>query len=178
MGGYIMKKIIAFALAIALALSLCGCIPSTSTQPTVQKVTDPSDPSAITYKDYDNTLEGLCKYLAALGYAYDFKDATGDESTDPVVMQAEMIGAERGYKFSYTYKGDSAVLELYYYKDTTGDHYKQVQSEGKLTIADIEGGTVEATLSKNGKYMMVYSDTGENDERTAALLEAFTGFYA
>lgn len=173
-----MKKILAFILAVAVVLSLCGCMSAAKVQK-VQTVTDPTSTEGISYKDYNDTLEGLCAYFADLGYAYNFTEATKDQAADPVVMAADMIGADKGYKFTYTYSGDTVVLELYSYTDTDSDLYKQAKAEGKITITeDLAEGTVDVTLSDNGKYLMVYSDEGENEERENAIVDAFKGFWA
>lgn len=173
-----MKKIVAFLLAVIMVLALTGCMPAAQV-PKVQKVTDPTSVEGIKYEDYDNSLEGLCEYFADLGYAYNLPESTEDEFADPVKMNAGMIGADKGYKFTYTYGGETTVLELYYYSNTKNSYYKQAESEGKITVSsDIENGTVDVTLSDNGKYLMIYSDTGENEEREQAVTEAFKGFYA
>ena len=174
-----MKKIIALVLAMMLVLSLCACMPTSNTTK-VQEVTDPTNAEAVKYTDYADTLEGLCGYLADKGYVYALpKDATGDEIKDPVVMKADIIGADKGYKFTYTYGSSSIVLELYSYTDTNNKFYEQAKSEGKITVAeDLDGGTVDVVLSDNGKYLMIYNDAEENAEREALVTEAFKGFYA
>ncbi|MBQ3073459.1 MAG: hypothetical protein IJD19_02130 [Ruminococcus sp.] len=185
-----MKKVFAAVLIAVMIFSLCGCLGSGAAAPKVQKVTDPEEPDKIVYTDYEDTLEGLCGYMADLGYAYNFAEvedektekkhaATGDESEDPHPMLADMIGAERGYKFTYTYKGDSQVLELYYYTDTNNEFYKQIKADGELTVKgdDFEK-TVEATLCDNGKYVMIFHCGKDNEEREAAMEKAFKEFHA
>ncbi|MBQ8001736.1 MAG: hypothetical protein IJ298_11195 [Ruminococcus sp.] len=173
-----MKKIFAMLLVVVLVLSLTACM-NTSNTPKIQKVTDPTSVEGIEYKDYEDSLEGLCAYFADMGYAYDMPEATGDEMTDPVVMRADMIGADKGYKFTYTYAGETVVLELYSYTDTDSDFYKQAKSEGKITVTEeLDEGTVDVVLSDNGKYLMIYNDPAEDAEREAAITEAFKGFYA
>ena len=172
-----MKKIIAFLLSVLLVLSLAGCGGKVEAGPT--QVEDPENRDSVKYTDYEDTLEGLCEYMADLGYAYDFKeDATGDEAKDPISMRAQMIGAERGYKFTYGYDGKTGVLELYFYTNTDNQWYEQIKEEGKLTVAEgLDGGTVEAVLSDNGKYVMIHSYEGKNEERMEAIKDAFKGFY-
>lgn len=178
-GGNIMKKIIALVLAVMLVLSLCACMPN-SRGPKIQEVTDPTNPESIKYTDYADSLDGLCNYFADMGYVYALPDdATGDEIKDPVVMKADIIGADEGYKFTYIYGSSTIVLELYSYTDTNSKFYKQAKSEGKITVAeDLDEGTVDAVLSDNGKYLMIYNDSEENAEREALVTEAFKGFYA
>lgn len=174
-----MKKIIAIVLAAMLAFSMCACMNTANSAPKIQSVTEPSDVSGVSYKNYEDSLEGLCAYFADMGYAYPFPESTSDEMTDPAVMRADMIGADRGYKFTYTFDGKNVVLELYSYSDFTSSYYKQIKSEGKVTVTtDLEEGTVDAVLSDNGRYVMIYTPAEENEERDSAILEAFKGFYA
>lgn len=173
-----MKKFLAFILVAVLAVSLCACA-STATTTKIQDVTDPTSTEGIEYTNYEDSLEGLCEYFADLGYAYAFPESTEDEMTDPVVMSADMIGADKGYKFTYNYGGETTVLELYSYSDTDSDFYKQAKSEGKITVTEeLDEGTVDVILSDNGKYLMIYNDPAENAERETAITEAFKGFYA
>ncbi len=173
-----MKKIVALVLALMLLVSLCACMPNANT-PKIQEVTDPATTDEIKVENYEDSLEGLCKYFADMGYVYAMPEATGDEMTDPVVMRAEMIGADKGYKFTYTYGGEIVVLELYSYTDIDSDFYKQAKNEGKITVTEeLEEGTVDVVLSSNGKYLMIYNDPAENAEREAAIVDAFKGFYA
>ncbi len=173
-----MKKIVALMLALMLMISLCACMPNANT-PKIQNVTDPTSVEGIEYKDYENSLDGLCAYFADMGYVYAMPETTSDEMTDPVVMRADMIGADRGYKFTYTYGGETVVLELYSYTDTESAFYKQAKSEGKITVTEeLDEGTVDVVLSTNGKYLMIYNDPAEDAEREAAITEAFKGFYA
>lgn len=172
-----MKKILAFALAVLALMSFGGCMGAAGT-PKVQTVTAPATTDEISYKKFDDSLDGLCAYLTALGYAYDIKEATGDEAADPVVMKADIIGAAKGYKFTYMFDGKTTVLEVYEYTDRNNDFYKQAQS-GKITISeDIKNGTVDVTLSDNGKYLLIYTDEAENIDREKQLITAFKGFYA
>ncbi|MBQ9742534.1 MAG: hypothetical protein IJV88_02520 [Ruminococcus sp.] len=169
-----MKKIFAFTLAVLLAFSLCGCMRNPNTAK-IPQVTDPAEDTKIEAKDYEDTLDGLCAYFADLGYAF---PTSGDE-IEAVVMDADIIGADAGYKFTYTYGGDQVTLELYSYSDTDNQFYKQAKSEGKITVAeDLEQGTVDVTLSDNGKYLMIYNAEEENEERENAIKEAFVGFHS
>ncbi len=173
-----MKKIIAFVLAVMLVLSLCACMPN-SKGPKIQEVTDPATTDEIKVENYENTLDGLCAYFADMGYAYAMPETTGDEMTDPVVMKADMIGADKGYKFTYNYDGETVVMELYSYTDTNNAFYKEAKNEGKITVTEeLEEGTVDVVLSTNGKYLMIYNDAAENAEREAEIVKAFKEFYA
>lgn len=174
-----MKKIFALLLVAVMMLSFTACMSPASRAPKIQEVTDPATTDEIKVADYEDSLEGLCEYFADMGYVYDLPEATDDEMTDPVVMKADMIGATKGYKFTYNYDGETVVLELYSYTDTNNEYYKQAKSEGKITVTEaLEEGTVDVVLSDNGKYLMIYNDAAENAEREAAIVKAFKDFYA
>lgn len=173
-----MKKIFAILLAVVMVCSLTACMNTNSTAK-IQEVTDPESTDGVVYENYEDSLEGLCAYFADLGYVYAMPESTEDEITDPVVMRADMIGADKGYKFTYTYGGETVILELYSYTDTENDYYKQAKAEGQITVTEeLDEGTVDVVLSTNGKYLMIYSDPAEDAEREAAIVEAFKGFYA
>lgn len=168
-----MKKILAMVLVIAAVLSLGGCM-STGTK--VITATDPADPEKIVYTDYDLSLEGLCNYLDDLGYmVYDY-DASKDEAGSATIkMQADMIGAEKGYKSSYTYDGGSWVVEAYYYKDTKSDMYKEAKSGTIVLTEEIEDGSFEITV--NNQFALVVNAPEDKAERKEAIIEAFKNFY-
>lgn len=169
-----MKKILAFVLAIAAVLSLSACMGTGATK--TPTATDPTDPSKIVYTDYDYSLEGLCKYLNDLGYMVFDYDASKDEAGSATIkMQADLIGAEKGYKSSYNYGRDKWVVEAYYYADTNSDMYKEAQS-GTFTISDeIEDGSFEITVNNN--FAIVVQDVKNGEERKADIIEAFKNFY-
>lgn len=168
-----MKKILAFVLAIAAVLALAGCATTASQTATA---TDPSDPAKIVYTDYDCTLEGLCNYLDDLGYMVFDYDASKDEAgTATIKMQADMIGAEKGYKSSYTYDGGKWAVEAYYYKDTTSDMYKEAQTGTILLTEEIEDGSFEITV--NNRFALVVNAPDDTAERQEDIVEAFKNFY-
>lgn len=172
-----MKKILAFMLLVVMVLSFSGCMPSSSKAPKIPTVTDPATADEVAYTSYEDSLRGVCEYMEAKGFIYALPEATGDELTDPHKMDAAFIGADEGYKFTYTYDKKVVTVEIYSFSNTDGQHYQQAKSEGKVTIAeDIQNGTVNATLSGNGKYMMMYTDAGERTEREAKAVEAFKAF--
>lgn len=168
-----MKKILAFALAVVAVLSLAGCMGTGAKKITA---TDPADPDKIVYTDYSYSLDGLCKYLDDLGYMVFDYDASKDEAGEATIkMQADMIGAEEGFKSSYYYDGDKWTVEVYYYKDTTSDMYNEAKS-GTFTISEeIDNGAFEITVSNN--FAIVVQDVKDGEERKEAIIEAFNDFY-
>ena len=168
-----MKKILAMILVALSVISLTGCF-STGTK--TATATDPTNPEKITYKDYSNNLEGLCNYLDDLGYMVFDYDASKDEAgTATIKMQADLIGAEKGYKSTYTYNKGTWVVEAYYYKDTTTDMYKEAQSGTYKITDEIENGSFEITV--NGSFALVVNGPDDGDERKADIIEAFKNFY-
>lgn len=173
-----MKKILAVLLALITVFSLTGCMATNVAKP--QKVTEPASPEKISYKNYEDTLEGLCQYMADLGYAYALP-SSNDESAAAIKMDAGVIGADAGYKFNYKSGSNTVTVEYYSYTDFDCDDYKQAKKEGKITIEiddTMEDVVVDAVLSKNGKYMMILNLAKENEEYGKAITEAFQGFYA
>lgn len=169
-----MKKILAMLLAVISVLSLSACMGGGTKVPTA---TDPSDPASVVYTDYNNNLEGLCDYLEDLGYMVFDYDASKDEAgTATMKMNAELIGAEKGYKSSFKYGNDQWTIEVYYYKDTNSDMYKQAQSGTVVLTEEIENGSFEITV--NGNYGIVIHAPKNGEEREKAIIEAFNKFYA
>ena len=169
-----MKKILAMLLAVISVLSLSACMGGGTKVPTA---TDPSDPASVVYTDYSNNLEGLCNYLEDLGYMVFDYDASKDEAgTATMKMNAELIGAEKGYKSSFKYGNDQWTIEVYYYKDTASDMYKQAQSGTVVLTEEIENGSFEITV--NGNYGIVIHAPKNGEEREKAIIEAFNKFYA
>lgn len=167
-----MKKIIAMILVLMMLASFAGC--ATAGTKTVS-ATDPTNPESISYKDYDNSLSGLCDYLDDLGYmVYDYNASADEAGTSTIKMNAELIGAEEGYKSSYNYDKNNWVVEVYFYKDTNSDEYKEAQT-GKFTFEGVEDGTFDITVNNN--YAIVVTAPEDGEEREKAIVEAFNNFY-
>lgn len=174
-----MKRILCFTLVVIMALSLCACgrrtTDNTPEYKTVSgEVSSPDE--VVSSKDYADTLEGLCKYLKDKNCIYELPETSGDEKiTDPVVMIASEIGADKGYKFTYKYDGREVVTEVYSYTDTDNMWYQQAVNDGEITLSDdIVNGTFDVTV--NGKYVMVYNDSEAGAERKAQVIDVFKSF--
>ncbi len=176
-----MKKILAFVLLILCVFSLVGCM-GTGNKVVTPTVTNPSAPAStadeVSYKNYDNNVKGLCEYMADLGYAYDFPATDDEKAVAPIKMDAELIGAEEGYKFTFILNKETYTVEFYEFKDTTGEHYLEAKKNGTITLGEGEvETTVEVTLSKNGKYMFICHCDEDNKDTEAAMIKAFNAFY-
>ena len=150
-----MKKILTILLcAVLISAFAVGC-----------GVNDPlnsSDPenteAQIKDTDYPDTIEGIYQYMLALDLI---------SETDPVEMAADLIGAEKGNKYSYKLNGKNVVVELYSYNtdklsDTAKEIIDSVKTTGKFQILGLD--EVEAVMSDSGRYLLIYSDTAFNSK--------------
>ncbi|MEE3333557.1 MAG: hypothetical protein VZR54_04680 [Ruminococcus sp.] len=144
-----------------------------ATEAESEAATEPPKPA-----DYKDNLNGLRDYLKDLGYITIDKD-----NANVSKMNAKLIGAQKGNKYVM---GDVSI-EIYEYKldgenKTRDEMLDSVKSKGSFTLYEKE---VKATLSDNGKYLMIYSNSkiDENDKNSdayklrEATIKAFKGFY-
>lgn len=173
------KKWIAVVLAAMLCVSMTAC--ATSSQTTVETLetssTAEDGETAVETKDpanYDDDIQGLCKYLK------DSALTVGER----VQMSYDVIGAANGYKYAYQYNGSSVQLEVYEFPTEEISEIAQqvidsVRANGSFEILD---NTVPATLSADGRYMLIYTDSKAekeelnkaHKEHVMACFEAFT----
>ena len=110
--------------------------------------------------DYENTYAGLCNYLLAHGYINPLEDNKNITFTE---MDYSLVGASQGNKFTCQMEGMSNVtIEIYdFTKSASPDEvYNSVKKDGKFSILGLD--EVNAYLSDNGKYMMIYTDSNIN----------------
>ena len=159
-----MKKwtLLVAALIMAGSLSACGAgdLGSSSVPPTESTVSDTSTAEPQSEPEYTHDLDGLANKLAFHGYI----DASKKQQ-----MRADFIGAEseKGFKYAMS----SGTLELYEYdpsnlSDKAKECIEEVKSTGKVTVLK-DYGPVDAVLSNNEKYLMIYQDS-QNDEQAIA----------
>ncbi len=136
-------------------------------------------------KDYKDTFDDLCKYLSANGYINALEENKDKSFND---MKYELVGASNGKKFICTMQGaNNVTVELYdFSKPASPDEvYNNVKNNGKFSILGLD--EVNAYLSDNGKYMMVYTDASvnwkepdknaDNYKRFEEILKAFKEFH-
>lgn len=176
-----MKKIILTVMAAAMVFSCTACV-STGTQYETIYTSEAPDASSVKQDDYEDDLDGLTKYLIALGYA--------PQNTTATKMLSETIGAKDGVRYVYIVNSNTVDLELYEYDtenltDRAKEVLDEVKKNGRFTLfTDDETGesqTFDAILSDNGKYLMIYIDSSTDENNVAhkkALTEAFKGFKA
>lgn len=149
-----MKKLFAAILAAAMfSVMAAGCMGMGQKAP----VATGDEAASQNAADYENNFEGLCNYLAAFGYINPVSDNADLTYT---IMDASLIGADRGRKFTEQSK-KKATIEIYEYSDTkneTADEVlKSVKDKGTFTILELP--EVKAMMSDNGKYLMIYNDS-------------------
>lgn len=167
-----MKKLWIISMAAVLTVSFTACGAgnvSLSSQDTSSKAstsqTASSQPASSTIKveasSVSDDLAGLQKYLVG----------NAAVSGTPENMRADMIGAKTGVRYKYGANGgkDNVTLELYEFgtanlNATAQQVISDVKSTGKFTVV---GQKVDATLSKSGKYLMIYKNSATDDPNKA-----------
>lgn len=151
-----MKRIIALILCIGMfAAAATGCMGAGG--PQIEQY--PTNASK-EMKDYKDTFDDLCKYLSAKGY---INALEANENKSFNKMQYSLVGASNGKKFICTMQGaNNVTVELYdFSKPASPDEvYNKVKKDGKFSVLGLE--EVNAYISDNGKYMMVYTDSSIN----------------
>ena len=166
-----LKKILALVLVMVMAVSLTGCMTTkgqTSTELVVSAEEKNPDMSA-----YTNDFDGITKYLA------DCEVIAGEGAE----MSADFIGAVTGKKYAFSYEGQKATCEIYEYdlenlNDTAKAVIDSVKTKGYFESLDSE---VTATLSNNGKFLMIYVNSAKADNEVqqkmiARINDKFTNF--
>lgn len=156
-----MKKIIALSLClISIAVFCVGCgyqdalLNNQSTNTSTSEATTDEAANDIKSSDFEDSFNGLCSYFVKKGYIEDKENLV-------TKMDASLIGAVQGNKYTVRYEGKNVNIELYAYdlnnlSKEAEDIINSVKSDNKFQILDLP--VVEAYLSDNGKYLMVYYD--------------------
>ena len=160
-----MKKILAVCLVIITALSLAACAQAPQSKSETVKI-----------KDMDKKY-GLTQLCADLNK----KEYIPEEGTK---MEAQVIGAVTGYRFTTKVKDSNVTIERYEFdKDKLNEDAQKVISEvkekGYFNMLGYQD--VPAELSDNEKYMIIYRDDKaggdnpeqENKERKEAVMKIF-----
>ena len=175
-----MKKILLFVICAVMAVSFTGCFGSSGTSLEAVQTNAAPDAATIKADDYENNLAGLEEYFIALGYI--------PEKAEPTKMFSEVIGAVDGDRYNFTVDSSTVYVELYEYDlDNLEDEAKrvieEVKKDGKFYVFDDNGeGNIayEATLSDNGKYLMIYTDNSteeSNVQRKTDVINALKSFH-
>lgn len=173
-----MKKLVLLTIACMLTVLFTACGSSTGSKPEL------SSTASMAADGLPDTFDGLCDYLKGNGII----------SGDPIGMNAEIIGANAGRRYSATYDGGDIIVELYEFdmeklaaiaKEKNYDlakltelatrNLESIRNDGSLQIlSDREN--IPAILSNNGKYVMIYSDQNTNENHVAQQQKAQTLF--
>ncbi len=157
-----MKKFIAFIFLTILVISTSGCSSNQdkSELPNINA-------SAASDNSYENDINGLKKYLVD----------TGCITGEPIQMSFAIVGAKDGYRYNF----DSITVELYEFdtgnlNSTASNIVSSIKESGTFKMLDKD---VEAYLSNNEKFMLIYTDitnTEQRQERKSQVIEIFKNF--
>ena len=158
-----LKKVSILMLAFCLLVIFTACGAgdwrNQSSEPANADESSASAPAEVSQDDYEDSLDGLCKYLK------DSEIISGDATE----MRADMIGAEAGNMYVHSFEGGSVTVELYAYdldhlNDTGKSMLDSIKKNGTFTLLGTE---TPAILSDNGKYLMIYKDAKNDDVNVA-----------
>lgn len=148
-----MKKLIALALILVMTFALTAC----GGAPTVEIPKD----SILKVSELEDTSSGINKIS---------KDLLDKEyiPDDGIILSAATIGAEKGYRFTTKANDSQIVIELYQFNFTDLPEEGQktidsVKDNGKFDMMGISN--VQAEMSSNGKYLIVYQDAKVSAEK-------------
>ncbi len=184
---YFMKRVLAALLCAGMLIVFASGCMGGGKQTNPEDVATGDEASSLDPKDYKNNFEGLCNYFAAYGYINPKYD---DKNTE---MDASLIGAKVGKKFTAIRIDDKDVnnitIELYEYDTqnhnaTADEVIGSVKEDGTFSILELP--RVNAYLSDNGKYLMIYTDKGLDESKTDSdnykwreeVLEKFKTFHS
>lgn len=175
------KRIWLTAAILLLSLSFAACggagqptadlvLPWTDSRESSQTVSL-EDVEAISDGDYAHDLTGLVAYL---------KDSYL-LAGEPLEMSYDVLDAVSGEKYSFTFRSSMVSVELYEFDmdhltEKAKGYLADVKENGHFTILDT---MVDAEISENGKYLMIYNDgkkDDENQEQKARAVEIFKAF--
>lgn len=155
-----MKKVgyLICSVSLLVALSACG-VGNVGGAPSGTAASSAVS-SAVSPADYEGSLSGLQKYMVA---------AAGFSGT-PEAMRADLIGAKSGVRYQFGHDGNKNVTaELYEYdpsalNETAKKFVADAKKSGEITVL---GEKTSASLSDNGKYMMLFRNTSTDDKNKA-----------
>ena len=160
-----MKKLLILFLAAVMAVSSTGCFGGNSTK--TEKTIDIVEPDKVSLDDYENTFDGLVNYFKKIGYI--LCKENGSSTATETDLNAEVINAKQGKRFQFPYNSSTSsnvtveLYELYTGENATpSDAVEQIKKNGKFDVLGID--EFEAYLSNNEKYIMIYTDTKDDDE--------------
>ena len=160
-----MKKILLIVLSLAMAVSISGCAGTGGSGLEGVETSSAADISKIKASSYSNDLKGLEEYLVDIKYI--------PKSCTPTEMMYKVIGAEKGDRYYYTVNDSAVFVELYEYdtNNLNADAKRvigEVKETGKFHVlsedTSEQSAAFEATISDNGKFLLIYQGSTENDD--------------
>lgn len=163
------KKVLVFAGAAALALALGACGGQVEQLDTLEPVSSGIDFAPAEAASFDDSLDGLCKYMETN------KAVAGEKD----YMSYKEIGAIDGCRYRFKFDGGTVQAEFYEFDlDNLGEKGREcVDSVTEKGFFTVLGNEAQAVM--NGKYMMVYTDSDKDEVNTAhsnEALELFNNF--
>lgn len=167
-----MKKLLPIILCAAIVFSVSGCTGG-GTQLTALSADNVPSADSVKMDDYKDNLDGLEKYLK--------KRAFLPSELEPTEMAYNLIGAVNGHRYMFTFNGSAVTAEFYEFdlNKLNDDAKKTIENVKKNGEFELLGIATEATLSDNGKYMMIYTDNSSdetNTKRKTDVLNAFKSY--
>lgn len=187
-----MKKLIAGIMAVMImAIGFAGCNNDPLSKENVEAVktetteaTTPTEAKDVEDKVYDETVDGLAQLFVDKGYM-----KIEDNNSNVTEMDASLIGAKKGKKYSTTYNGAEVIIEFYSFdmtdnklKETAEQTIKSVKENGWFQIFKLD--PVKAYLADGDKFLMIYTDKSnpaedsDNYKRMQEAIETFKDFPA
>lgn len=167
-----MKKIIVLCIAAfsTVLLTACGAgdVQGPDSQSSDVSTQESKVESDVNQDNYEDNVNGLKKYFEDMGYV----------SSDPVKMSAQFIGAKEGYRYQFKYEKSDVTVELYEYdldnlNSTANRVIDSVNSNGYFMMDKTQ---VDAYMSDNGRYMLIYSDNSKDEANVNRKDEVINNF--
>ena len=143
-----MKKILLIVVALTMILNLTSCNLNVNT---IKYPDAPETVEGVKHDSYEDNLTGLTNYFKDKGYILDFK-----------------------------HSGVKVRVELYEYNlnelnDIANESLNGVRENGKITVQNT---SIDAIISDNGKYLMIYTKDKDSDESIKREQEVINDFKA
>lgn len=185
-----MKKLIAGLMAVMImAVGFAGCnndplskqnVEANKTETT--EATTPDETKNVEAKEYKETVDGIAEYFVDKGYM-----EIKEDNANVTEMDASIIGAKEGKRYTTTYNNAEVIIELYSYdmsdaklKETAEETIKSVKETGQFQIYQLD--PVTAYLSDGDKFLLIYTDRSnpaedsDNYKRMQEVIETFKAF--
>lgn len=163
-------SIIAAAAVVLVLLSGCdGAAVSTQTKSTADEAQTMTGDGTKNAKNYEKNLDGFIKYMTD----NEFISGEGTELTSAA------IGASSGRRFTISTPVSKHTIELYEYTDQTSDAAQKTianaRKDGSFHLFESTENVTQyttAAVSEDGRFLMLYTDSSEKDEKNDTCLAA------